>query len=68
MLEHRSAPPQTFEQARDDLRQTVIQEGVRAALAKARVGLQVEKFNVAGTPQTPAAPAAAPCSARQAVA
>lgn len=68
VIEHRTAPPETFEQARDGLRQTVIQEGVRKAVAEARTGLQIETFNMDGTPQTPApagtaAPAAAPAPA-----
>jgi peptidyl-prolyl cis-trans isomerase C len=57
VFERRAAPPQTFEQARDDLRQTVIQEGVRKALAQARVGLSIEKFNMDGSPQAATAPA-----------
>jgi peptidyl-prolyl cis-trans isomerase C len=59
VFERRQAPPETFEQARDGLRQTVIQEGVRKALADARVGLTIEKFNMDGSPQAPA-PAASP--------
>jgi peptidyl-prolyl cis-trans isomerase C len=48
--EVRTAPPPTFEQARDELRQKMIQEGVQKAVAQARVGLTVQKFNMDGTP------------------
>ncbi len=53
--ETRVAPPPTFEQSRDELRQQIIQAGVRKALDKARVGLVVQKFNMDGTPMTAAA-------------
>jgi peptidyl-prolyl cis-trans isomerase C len=48
--ERRTAPPPTFEQARDALRQKMIQEGVQKAVAEARAGLTVQKFNMDGTP------------------
>ena len=48
--ERRSAPPATFEQSRDALRQKMIQEGVQQAVAQARTGLAVQKFNMDGTP------------------
>ncbi len=54
---HTAAPP-SFEQSRDELRQDVIQAGVRAAIEKARAGLPVQKFNMDGTPMAPAALAA----------
>ncbi len=56
--ERRVAPPPSFDQAKAELRQQIIQAGVREALAKARTGLAVEKFNVDGSPMT--APAATP--------
>ena len=52
--EHRVAPPPTFEQARDQLRQQLIQAGVRKVLDQARQGLTIQKFNMDGTPMTPA--------------
>ncbi len=55
--ERRTASPPTFEQSRDELRQQIIQGGVRVALDKARVGLPVQKFNMDGSPMTPAAAA-----------
>jgi peptidyl-prolyl cis-trans isomerase C len=48
--ERRTAPPPTFEQERDTLRQKMIQEGVQQAVAQARTGLTVQKFNMDGTP------------------
>ena len=38
-----------FEQARDELRQKMIQEGVQKAVAKARAAASVEKFNLDGS-------------------
>ena len=51
--ERRAAPAPTFEQAHDELRQTVIQEGVQKVLAEARAGVTVEKFNPDGTKPRP---------------
>ncbi len=45
----RAAPPPSFEQAHDELRQQMIQEGVQKVLAQARAGLTVEKFNPDGS-------------------
>lgn len=53
--EHRVAPPPSFDQARDELRQQIIQAGVRQELDKARAGLTIQKFNMDGTPMTPSA-------------
>ncbi len=50
--EVRVAPPPPFEQARDEIRQQIIQAGVRTALDKARVGLAIQKFNMDGSPMT----------------
>jgi peptidyl-prolyl cis-trans isomerase C len=50
----RQAPPPTFEQARDALRQKMIQEGVQKAVQQARSEVTVEKFNVDGSPATSA--------------
>jgi peptidyl-prolyl cis-trans isomerase C len=54
--ETRTAPPPTFDQAKEELRQQIIQAGVRKVLDKARVGLTVVKFNMDGTPMTAATP------------
>ena len=58
--EVRVAPAPAFDQVRDEIRQQIIQAGVRAALDRARVGLVVQKFNMDGTPMTPDAAAAQP--------
>jgi peptidyl-prolyl cis-trans isomerase C len=47
--ERRTAPPQTFEQAHEALRQRMIQEGVQKVVAQARDGVKVEKFNRDGS-------------------
>ena len=49
VIERRRAAPPAYEDARDELRQKVVQEAVQAAVAKARVGVAVEKFNMDGT-------------------
>jgi peptidyl-prolyl cis-trans isomerase C len=48
-IERRVAAPPSFEESRDELRQKVVQETVQAAVAKARVGVTVEKFNMDGS-------------------
>lgn len=60
--ETRQAPPPSFEQARDGLRQKMIQEGVQKAVKQARTGVAVEKFNVDGSPAAPASTGAAPAA------
>jgi peptidyl-prolyl cis-trans isomerase C len=49
VLERRHAEPPSFEQARAELRQKMIQEGIQKALAEARSQVTVEKFNLDGT-------------------
>jgi peptidyl-prolyl cis-trans isomerase C len=51
--ERRAAPPPTFEQARDELRQKMIQEDIQALLVQARAGVQVQKFNADGSVPRP---------------
>jgi len=51
--EVRTAPPPSLEQVHDEVRQTLIQEGVSRVLAQAKTGLPIEKFNVDGTPAAP---------------
>jgi peptidyl-prolyl cis-trans isomerase C len=48
--ERRTAPPPTFEQSKDELRQKMIQDGVQQALAQARSAVTVVKFNMDGSP------------------
>ncbi len=50
VVEKRQDPPPTFEQARDELRQQVIKDGVKQAVAQARADVSVEKFNLDGSP------------------
>ena len=49
-LDHRTAAPPTFDQARDQLRQKMINEEVRKVLDQARADVTVERFNLDGTP------------------
>jgi peptidyl-prolyl cis-trans isomerase C len=49
VLEVRKAPVPTFEEARNGLRQKMIQEGIQQALAEARAKVTVEKFNLDGS-------------------
>jgi peptidyl-prolyl cis-trans isomerase C len=65
VIERRSAPPAALDQMRDEIRQSLIQEGVSKVLAQAKTGLKIEKFNQDGTPMAaaPAAPAPAPATA-----
>lgn len=45
----RTAPPQSFEAMHDQIRQTLISEGVKKAVADARQGLKIEEFMPDGT-------------------
>ncbi len=58
----RQAPPPSFDQAKDGLRQKLIQEGVQKVVQQARADIKVERFNMDGSP-LPAAPLAAPAPA-----
>ena len=49
--ERRQAPAMPFEQARDQLRQSIIQDGIQAIIKTARAGLKIEVFNPDGTPK-----------------
>ena len=49
--ERRAAPPPPFEQAQEQIRQTIIQEGVTRLIATARAGATIERFNPDGTPR-----------------
>jgi peptidyl-prolyl cis-trans isomerase C len=50
VVERRKAEPPSFDQARNELRQKMIQEGVQKVVAKARAEASVEKFNLDGSP------------------
>jgi len=51
--EKRLAPPPTLEQAHDQIRQEMIQEGVKKVVTAAREGLTIEKFNPDGSVPKP---------------
>jgi len=50
VLEHRTAALPSYEQARDELRQSMVQAAVQKVVAQARDGVKVEKFNMDGSP------------------
>jgi len=62
--ERRQAPPPTFEQAHDQIRQEIIQENVKKVVAQAKEGLTIEKFNPDGSTPKPT-DAAEPPPAKQ---
>ena len=47
--ERRQAPPASFEESHDQIRQAVIQEGIQGIIKTARAGLKIEIFNPDGT-------------------
>jgi peptidyl-prolyl cis-trans isomerase C len=49
-LAHRTAPPPSFEQERDELRQQMIQAAVQKEVTQARDTVTVVKFNMDGSP------------------
>lgn len=49
-IERRSAPPPSFDQAKEELRRDMIQDAVKQAVAKARADVTVETFNLDGSP------------------
>jgi peptidyl-prolyl cis-trans isomerase C len=49
-LEHRKAPPPDFDQAKQELRQAMIQDAVKQAVAQARSDVTVQTFNLDGSP------------------
>ncbi len=53
VIERRTAPPQTFAEARDQLRQKAIQDAVQKEIEEARKGAQIERFNLDGSPVRP---------------
>jgi peptidyl-prolyl cis-trans isomerase C len=50
VMERRTDPPPSFEQAGQELRQKMIQEAVQKEVARARAQVQVVKFNLDGSP------------------
>jgi peptidyl-prolyl cis-trans isomerase C len=51
--ETRQAPPPTFEQVHDELRQKMIQEAVQKVVAEARAQVKIERFNMDGSVPRP---------------
>ena len=49
--ERRQAAPASFEESQDQIRQSVIQEGIQGIIKIARTGLKIEIFNPDGTPK-----------------
>ena len=50
VIERRRAPAESFDKAREELRQKMIQDYVQAAVESARAEVHVEKFNLDGSP------------------
>jgi len=50
VLEHRTTPLPNFEQARDELRQSMVQAAVQQEVTQARSAVTVQKFNLDGSP------------------
>jgi peptidyl-prolyl cis-trans isomerase C len=50
VLAHRTAPLPSFDEQRDELRQSMIQAAVQKQVALVRAAVKVEKFNMDGTP------------------
>jgi peptidyl-prolyl cis-trans isomerase C len=49
-LDHRAAQPPNFDQAKDQLRQQMINDEVRKVLTQAHADVTVERFNLDGSP------------------
>ena len=49
--ERRQAPPASFEESKDQIRQGIIQEGIQGIIKTAKIGLKIEIFNPDGTPK-----------------
>lgn len=50
VIEHRTAPLPSFDQQRDELRQSMVQAAVQKEVGQVRAAVKVEKFNPDGTP------------------
>ncbi len=62
VIERRTAPPPTFAEARDQLRQQAIQDAVQKEIEVARKGAKIERFNIDGSPARPTDQAEPPAS------
>ncbi len=63
VIDTRVAAPPTFAQARDELRQAMIQEAVQKVIKQAREGEKIETFKPDGTPMNAAPAPGAPAGA-----
>ena len=61
--ERRIAPPPPYDQVRDEIRQSLIQEGVKRVLDQARAGLVVTRYNPDGSAVVSPLPATPPAAA-----
>ncbi len=50
VMETRTAPPTTFDQAKDEIRQQLIQDGIQKAVLQARADAKIQRFNADGSP------------------
>ena len=60
VVERRQAPAPTFEQAADQLRQEMLREGVQKEITQARAAVNVQTFNLDGSPKRATDSAAPP--------
>ncbi len=51
VLASRTAPPASFDQAKDQIRQQIIQAGIQKAVQQAQASAKIERFNPDGSPQ-----------------
>ncbi|MCQ4162635.1 peptidylprolyl isomerase, partial [Roseomonas sp. GC11] len=51
--ERRAAPPPSFEESQDSLRQAAFEEAVNAAVERIQAAAKIERFNLDGSPATP---------------
>lgn len=65
VVERRHVDPPSYDQAREQLRQKMIQEGVQKVVARARAAASVEKFNLDGSQLRATDTAEPPPSAKQ---
>ncbi len=52
VMNKRMAPPPTFDQAKNELQQQLVQNLIQTEVQKATAGLKIERFNSDGTPAT----------------
>ena len=50
VIEHRTAPPPSFDDQKDQLRQQMIQAAIQKEVTQAKTGMKIEAFNMDGSP------------------